>query len=158
MKQTEKRRWFILGAGGLVVLAIWLILYWLFANGTAFAVKVNWNIWLPGGYHEVHGYSTESFHGDGVRYHVLDYTKGKEGKVGEGKKGRLDALFDQAGYPTAQEVETVLTWLQSVQTPEEVVPDFSACKVLYRSQEDGSRLYLFWNREAGRVYVAEAFQ
>ena len=46
-------------------------------NSYTRVLKTNWSIELPkAGAKEIFAYSEPSFHGDGIRYHVIDYPKG----------------------------------------------------------------------------------
>ena len=155
--QKMKRN--ILWIIAIAAVIIFLVLYVAIPNllGYAFALKTNWNIALPSGYAEVYSYSESSFHGDGIRYHVLDYPADNEEEKWQNKISQIEELFYNAESPSLQEIEIVQQWLDSVDIQGDVIPEFSVCRVIHRSQADGSELHLFWWGGTGTIYSVESF-
>lgn len=120
-------------------------------------VKLNWEIDLPGGYEELYAYSEPSFHGDGLRYHVLDYPAGAEDKKNLERIWRIEQLFRDAELPSEWEIERINGWLDEMGVPGEFAPDYGRCELLYARKEDHSELYLLWQAGDGTLYVVESF-
>ena len=70
----------IIIASIVVVIALGVVLYnSLFNTPYTEIIESIWNIDLPeAGAKEIYSYSEPSFHGDGIRYHVIDYPIGNE--------------------------------------------------------------------------------
>ena len=114
-------------------------------TGYGDTVYRNWEVALPGGYQQV--YSVDdgpSFNGDGMRYHVLYYPAGVD----------LEDLLDWTeDGDTGGAVEV----LDELDVPASERPDLSQCLLWYARQEDRSRIWLLWDREAATVYIVEFF-
>ncbi|MBQ8640601.1 MAG: hypothetical protein IJ480_00155 [Clostridia bacterium] len=114
-------------------------------------LEVNWSWDLPAGYTELYGYSEPGFHGDGLRYHVLQYRRtGAE---------TLDKIFFGAepGTMGAEVTGKVNGWLAEIGVPEEWYPDYEGCICILSRQEDGSELALFWDGADRILFAAESF-
>lgn len=99
----KKKAKIIIGVMVIVILLTALLgLIGLFSNRPYTKVlEVNWGIDLPeAGAKEVYAFSEPSFHGDGIRYHVIDYPAGNETKksrmrCSKSKRCLLKQLFPQ---------------------------------------------------------------
>ena len=115
-------------------------------GGYGGVLRANWGLRLPENREVYASDSGESFFGDGVRYHVFacDAEKLKPWRGAEEPPDRImqaTALLDE------------------LEVPAEHRPDWERCAVWYAAGENDQRdeLLLFWNREAGLLYVLEQF-
>ena len=133
--------WILLAA----VLFPVLDIAWNMTAGYGDAVYRNWEVELPGGYQQVYAVDDgPSFNGDGMRYHVLYYPAGVD----------LEDLLDWTeDGDTGGAVEV----LDELDVPASERPDLSQCLLWYARQEDRSRIWLLWDREAATVYIVEFF-
>lgn len=135
----------------LPVLAVLLAVSFLQTAGDYMrTVNLNWELDLPasqGCLYETD--SGASFHGDGERYHVLEY-------AGD---GRLEqALAEQATPPPSAE-NPVTEILDDLSVPADQRPDFADGGVFTADHpsDDRNRLYLLVNSAGTRLYVVEFF-
>lgn len=71
MKKSKKIILLIVVLCGICIVGFFLINS---VNSYTRVLKINWDIELPtAGAKEIYAYSEPSFHGDGIRYHVIDY-------------------------------------------------------------------------------------
>lgn len=118
-------------------------------------LKANWGFSLPeqAGYREVYSQESEaSFTGDGFRYHVFSCENSDA-------IGTMRPWSDTPGqtrfwgtYP-----EAVEKWLDEIAVPQDQRPGAGPFSYWYDVQEDGSEIILLWDRDGGRLYVAECF-
>ena len=121
-------------------------------------IETNWGIDLPeDGAKEVYSFSEPSFHGDGIRYHVIDYPAGNESKKIQNAMFQIGKLNSEFSLPTEGQLSAVEELLKGIDIPADMVPEWSERRLLYRRQDDGSELYLFYNSGAGTFYVIESF-
>ena len=121
-------------------------------------IESNWGIDLPrSGAKEVYSFSEPSFHGDGIRYHVIDYPIGNESKRIANSVFQLEKVFLGASKPTEDQVAYVEALLAETEIPQDEIPIWNECVLVSQSQEDGSELYLFYGGATGTVYVVESF-
>ena len=120
------------------------------AGGYAWTVNANWELDLP--MEEACLYKADSgasFHGDGLRYHVLEYA-------------------DTAGLETALETqtETIVPFpagaeaiLEELSVPADWRPDPAACRgfTAPHPTDDRNELYLLLAADGARLYVLESF-
>lgn len=120
----------------------------------SYTLKVNWNVEIPSGYDELYAYSTESSHGDGVRYHVFRYNGSRSAE-------KLDTMFlgmaDLDTEVNHDVTELVGGWLEEIAVPTEAYPPYSDCACITAKQNDGSQLVLLWNSAEKTLYIAEKF-
>lgn len=122
------------------------------------AVRMNWGIDLPyTGAKEIFSYSVPDFHGDGIRYHVIDYSVGNGSKKAHTAACKLDTVFDGSSHPTATQTAYAEQLLKQIDVPENMFPDWKRCSLVCRKQEDNSELFLFRSRDTGTVYILESF-
>ena len=114
-------------------------------------VELNWDLSLPESSEAV--YETDSgpsFHGDGERYHVLQYTVGS---------GIESALAWQAPPVDADEAEAMVTLMDSLDIPDPLRPDLESCR--WHTAEDPSdsrdHLYLLFDSSTLELYILEFF-
>lgn len=114
-------------------------------------VELNWGLALPESREEV--YRTDSgpsFHGDGMRYHVLQYAVGS---------GIESALAWKAPPVDADEAEAMVTLMDSLDVPDRLRPDLDRCR--WHTTEDPSdsrdHLYLLFDSSTLELYILEFF-
>ena len=121
-------------------------------------IETNWGIDLPeDGAKEVYSFSEPSFHGDGIRYHVIDYPAGNESKKILNAMFQIEKMFSEADVPSQGQIAAVEEFLKDIDIPADVVPDWSKCQLVYMKQNDNSELYLFYWSGTGTIYVVESF-
>ena len=135
----------------LPVLAVLLAVSFLQTAGDYMrTVNLNWELDLPtsqGCLYETD--SGASFHGDGERYHVLEY-------AGD---GRLEQALAEQATPLPSAENPVTEILDDLSVPADQRPDFADCGVFTADHpsEDRNRLYLLVNSAGTRLYVVEFF-
>ena len=151
------KRKFLL-AGGVVLAALLVltaaalapVLASLAGGGYAGVVNLNWGLDLP--MEDACLYETdsgESFHGDGERYHVLEYSP---------DSGLAKALEREAD-PLAPSEEAVNEILDGLSVPAERRPDFSDCRwyAATHPTDSRNRLYLGLSGGGTTLCVIESF-
>lgn len=119
---------------------------------------MNWGIDLPeDGAKELYSFSEPSFHGDGIRYHVIDYPAGNESKRVLNSMSQIEKVFSDADIPTQGQIAAVEDLLKGIDIPADVIPNWSKCQLIYMKQKDNSELYLFYWSGTGTIYVIESF-
>lgn len=135
----------------LPVLAVLLAVSFLQTAGDYMrTVNLNWELDLPasqGCLYETD--SGASFHGDGERYHVLEY-------AGD---GRLEQALAEQATPLPSAENPVTEILDDLSVPADQRPDFADCGVFTADHpsDDRNRLYLLVNSAGTRLYVLEFF-
>ena len=154
MKISQK---IILLIMGLCVICAIYFKIWKSVNSYTRVLKVNWGIELPEtGVKEIFAYSTPSFHGDGIRYHVLDYPIGNENKRIQNAVFQVDKLLNGA-QPTEAQIIYVEQLLEQIDVKDDVIPDWKKCSLVYLKQQGGSELFLFYRSGTGTLYIVELF-
>ena len=121
----------------------------------SFVIKSNWDITLPikAVLTEIYEKDSEtSFRGDGVRYHIFSYKY----------EDYIDLMFawspnehKTSHYPTAREASEA--WLNEIDVPEDIRPNYSDCASWVKSQNDNSEIIFFWDSDLNRLYILEKF-
>lgn len=121
----------------------------------SFVIKSNWDIDLPIKAVLTETYKQDSgasFHGDGVRYHIFSYKY----------EDYIDLMFAWSPnehqtnyYPTAREASEA--WLDEIDVPEDIRPNYSDCASWVKSQNDNSEIIFFWDSNLNRLYILEKF-
>ena len=114
-------------------------------------VALNWDLSLPESWEEI--YKTDSgpsFHGDGTRYHVLQYAVGS---------GIESALAWQAPPVDADAVEAVITLMDSLDIPDRLRPDLESCRwhTAVDPSDSCDHLYLLFDPSTLELYILEFF-
>ena len=139
---------------GLLALPVLLVLavLMLFRGSEDYTrvVNLNWELDLPasqGCLFETD--SGASFHGDGERYHILEY-------AGD---GRLEQALAEQATPLPSAENPVTEILDDLSVPADQRPDFADCGVFTADHpsDDRNRLYLLVNSAGTRLYVVEFF-
>lgn len=154
----KKKTKIILGAVAAVLIALFILLE-VFSNRPYTKVlEANWGIDLPeAGAEEVFSFSEPSFHGDGIRYHVIDYPAGNESKKILNAMFQIEKVFLEAELPSKEQIADVEELLKDIDIPDDVIPDWSKCQLVYERHKDNSELYLFYWSGTGTIYVVESF-
>lgn len=114
-------------------------------------VALNWGLALPESWEEIYtADSGPSFHGDGTRYHVLQYAVGS---------GIESALLWQAPPVDAAEAEAMEALLDSLDVPDRLRPDPDSCRWHIAADPSDSRnhLYLLFDSSTLELYILESF-
>ena len=114
-------------------------------------VKLNWDLALPESWEEVYkADSSPSFHGDGMRYHVLQYAVGS---------GIESALAWQAPPVDVSEAEAMETLMDGLDVPDRLRPDLESCRWHTAVDPADSRdhLYLLFDPSTLELYILEFF-
>lgn len=137
------------------ILILFGIAGWQILSDYSRVLDANWGISLPikSLYSEVYEKdSGASFHGDGIRYHVFSYKY----------EDYIDLMFawriqeDKTLFRNSFS-ETASEWLDEINVPEELRPNYEKCFYWYKALEDNSQIIVFWNKEENRLYIVEQF-
>lgn len=128
----------------------------LLAAGCSFSLaqllEANWGVVLPGGYVERFEVDTgASFHGDGVRYYVLEYAD--DAALREAFSWREEA---SATLFYGSEREAAAALLDGLEIPPEFQLPAEDCLYDTVTRDDRSELLLFWHTPDGMLYVVES--
>lgn len=128
----------------------------LLAAGCSFSLaqllEANWGVVLPGGYVERFEVDTgASFHGDGVRYYVLEYAD--DAALREAFSWREEA---SATLFYGSEREAAAALLDGLEIPPEFQLPAADCLYDTVTRDDRSELLLFWHTPDGMLYVVES--
>lgn len=126
------------------------------SNSYAKVLSLNWNIKLPEEGEILYDYSEPSPHGDGIRYHVIDYSDA-DTKQTQNNIFLLDNIFVGAKQPTNEQIERANQLLSQIDVVDKYIPEFNNCLLIYRKQEDNSELFLFYCRDKATLYILESF-
>lgn len=136
----------------LLIMTAWPVLSALLHPGDYTSIlALNWDLSLPSGSQSV--YETDSgasFHGDGTRYHVLDYPE----------SSTLETVLSWQDAPPAENLEAEMTQLlDNLSVPQEERPDMTRCRWYSATDPDDSRncLYLLLSPSGTRLYIMEFF-
>ena len=122
----------------------------------AHVIKINWNIEFPiWGCKEIYNIdSGPSFHGDGMRYHIFQYsnTDAISGAVpwaeqeGQSRHGKSFCAVTEE-------------WLDELEVPTEYRPNYhvSDYYFYYDIQSDNSEIVIFFDEEEIKLYIVERF-
>lgn len=113
-------------------------------------INLNWNLDLPrssGCLYETD--SGESFHGDGLRYHVLEYAPGS---------GLVKALEEQTEERSPADCPAAEIW-EALSVPADWRPDAADCRCFTKAHptDDRNALWLLLCADGTRLYAAESF-
>ena len=122
----------------------------VFSGGYERIINLNWDLDLPrsgGCLYEAD--SGASFHGDGLRYHVLEYAGGS---------GLAEALEEQTEEVPPADCPAAEIW-EALSVPAKWRPDGAACRCFTKAHPtDGrNRLWLLLSADGTRLYAAESF-
>lgn len=114
------------------------------------SVNINWDLDLPAS--EDCLYETDSgasFHGDGLRYHVLAYGAGDD----------IEAALSQQASPLTAPPGTAAEIMEELAVPTEERPDMETCRWYTSAHptDDRNRLYLGLDADGLTLYVIESF-
>ena len=128
------------------------------ANSYTQVLKMNWGIELPkASANEIYAYSEPGFHGDGIRYHIIDYPIENESKKRQNTALKLEEIFLQSPHPSEEQIRSVNQLLEQIDVAVDVIPEWQDCNLVYLKQEDNSELFLFYQVKTGTVYIVESF-
>jgi hypothetical protein len=110
-------------------------------------IHKNWSIKLPDSYKKIYSIdSGASFHGDGERYHIFQYTNENDIKQSLNWESNKDKSIEA-------EVDKVLSKLN---VPKEHMPEFQNNYKYYTlSKQDSSKIYLVFISDTEKLYVIE---
>lgn len=121
-----------------------------FSGGYERIINLNWGLDLPrssGCLYETD--SGASFHGDGLRYHVLEYASGSN---------LTEALEEQTEERAPADCPAAEIW-EALSVPADWQPDLTACRCFTKAHPTDSRnqLWLLLSADGTRLYAAESF-
>lgn len=148
-----KKRQIVVGSL-LCVLLVILIIGWTLFPSYSEVLRANWGFSLPGQARCAEVYekdSGDSFHGDGIRYHVFSYRDRNpvDGMLAWSETEKK-TIFDGSYQKAATK------WLDKIGVPEEQRPDYAGCAFWYKAQEDNSEILVFRNQAENRLYIVES--
>lgn len=153
---TKKNKIITALSVGVVLCAIIVgaLFTWKSLSDYSRVLKTNWDITLPQGsrYSEIYGKSADSFHGDGIRYHVFTYKNAEP----------IDQMFvwqteEQKTNYCDSYSEAVNKWLNELSIPAKERPNYAECVYWYQSKNDGSEIIILWDKSQDRLYIVESF-
>lgn len=138
-----------------IIITAFVSMWWSKASDYSSVLNANWDFSLPTGakYSEVYRKNpSDSFHGDGIRYHVYTY-KNEEyiEQMFNWNVVEKETIFSSSYSEAANE------WLNELEVQNEHYPDYSKCVYWYQSQEDNSEVIIFWNKQNDMIYILESF-
>lgn len=146
-----KRKWMIL-----LVLLLFLGLLLVPGGSDYLAVmEANWDLTFPENAGWALLYETDSGpspHGDGWRYYVYSYER--EEPVSQMVPWAAETGSTVFSEPYADACES---WLDEIDVPAEMRPDYEGCQVFYSVQKDHSQLLIWWSASERTVSFAEFF-
>lgn len=127
-----------------------ILLAVLFSGGYERTIALNWDLELPrssGCLYETD--SGASFHGDGLRYHVLEYAPGS---------GLAEALERQTAELSPADCPAEAIW-EELSVPMDWRPNPEACRCFTKEHPTDPRntLCLLLSADGTRLYAAESF-
>lgn len=143
----------------LIIICGIIPLLWMYSSTKPYTkvINKNWNIGLPNdGAKDIFSYSEPSPHGDGIRYHVIDYPVGNESKKIQNSVFQLGKIF-HGTKPTDDQISYVEELLEEINIKDDVIPDWERCRLVYQKQDDNSEIFLFYETGDGTLYVVESF-
>jgi hypothetical protein len=122
-------------------------------NQSYAVLKENWNIEVANPDQEIYDYDSgeDSFLGDGIRYHVIKYTK----------EDKIKSLMDNMEWITTKNntiEEEVTQILDSISIDKKYYPNFNNNYIYYTKHDiDDSRsqIYLFYYNDTNELYIIE---
>lgn len=153
----KKKRVFVLKVISIIIgFSLLGIIVYNNLSSYANVLKANWNIKLPKTLIKeiFNAREGQSFHGDGIRYHIFFYKEENENEINQ--------LFDW----TTEEKETIYyssysesvnNWLSEIKVFQENYPNYADCKYWYHRHDDNSEIIVIWNSKENRLYIAESF-
>lgn len=134
----------------IILFAILLIGAFVYANFNkpySEIINMNWSIKLPKDYKEI--YSTDSgpsFHGDGTRYHIFQYSSSND----------IDRALDWANDKNAEMESKVTEILKRLIIPIEYAPDFQNQYRYFITVKKGpSTIYFIFVPTSKKLYIIE---
>lgn len=144
---------------GLMILGIVIVISAFFSyheiRSYPAVIRANWDLNIPISSRyslEYYSDSGPSFHGDGERFCVLSYKR-------EAPIENMVKWADTEGQTRHNRsyIEAVSEWLDKIEVPKELRPDYDSCLYWYNTKSDSSEIIIFWDKEAQLLYVAERF-
>ena len=146
----------------LVFIALVIIWFFAYKEMTDYTNIIRLNRWIEipkeAKYQEIYSKdSWESFHWDGIRYHVYSYEDEEEieSMIDWQKLHSEDVVIPTVFYDSY--MEAIINWLNELEINDEYVPlitDFES--VYYERQEDNSEIIIIKSNKK-RLYVIESF-
>ena len=158
-KMKKKLIWII---SWLVFIALVIIWFFAYKEMTDYTNIIRLNRWIEipkeAKYQEIYSKdSWESFHWDGIRYHVYSYEDEEEieSMIDWQKLHSEDVVIPTVFYDSY--MEAIINWLNELEVNDEYAPlitDFES--VYYERQEDNSEIIIIKSNKK-RLYVIESF-
>ena len=158
-KMKKKLIWII---SWLVFIALVIIWFFAYKEMTDYTNIIRLNRWIEipkeAKYQEIYSKdSWESFHWDGIRYHVYSYEDEEEieSMIDWQNLHSEDVVIPTVFYDSY--MEAIINWLNELEVNDEYAPlitDFES--VYYERQEDNSEIIIIKSNKK-RLYVIESF-
>ena len=158
-KMKKKLIWII---SWLVLIALVIIWFFAYKEITDYTNIIRLNRWIEipkeAKYQEIYSKdSWESFHWDGIRYHVYSYEDEEEieSMIDWQKLHSEDVVIPTVFYDSY--MEAIINWLNELEINDEYVPlitDFES--VYYEKKEDNSEIIIIKSKKK-ILYVIESF-
>ena len=158
-KMKKKLIWII---SWLVFIALVIIWFFAYKEMTDYTNIIRLNRWIEipkeAKYQEIYSKdSWESFHWDGIRYHVYSYEDEEEieSMIDWQNLHSEDVVIPTVFYDSY--MEAIINWLNELEVNDEYAPlitDFES--VYYEKQEDNSEIIIIKSNKK-RLYVIESF-
>jgi hypothetical protein len=141
------RKSFIFAIVALFVTAIAGGFVYAYMNRHYTDITMNWSISLPGPSKEIYYVDDgPSFLGDGIRYHIFQYSDSK----------KITKLLDWNIVRNASMESEVIKLIETLNVPKENIPDFQNSYMFYIKNTIGSEaIYLIYFDGLKKLYVVE---
>ena len=153
--KNKKRILFAIAVVIIIVLGAIMFFIWQHLTDYNTSLEANWKVSIPSKSHYSEIYSKDSgqsFHGDGIRYHIFSYKDHSYvAEMLDWEAGEKETIY-YGNYS-----DTVNAWLDKVEISDEYRPRCSDCVFWYDSQNDNSEIIILWNKENATIYVVESF-
>ena len=158
-KMKKKIIWIISWLVSIMLVIVWFFAYKEMCDYTNI-IRLNWWIEIPkkAEYQEIYSKdSWESFHWDGIRYHVYSY---ENEEVVKSMLNWIKPHSDTVIMPTASYdsyMEAIINWLNELEIDDEYSPSIADFESFYHEkQEDNSEIIIIKSKKK-ILYVIESF-
>ena len=137
----------LLGGILLVMMIISLFLYFQINKSYSDIISMNWSIRLPNSYIEVYSAQGDvNFHGDGPRYHILEYKNDKDMDLSVNWENNKNLGIEAA----------VGKILSTLNVSKDNMLNFQSKYKYYTKEKNGlSKIYLIYFADTKKLYVIE---
>ena len=136
----------ILMVSGIIASCYYFSPYMKKLNNYSWIIEYNWDVKLPTNYTNSFDYNDESFQGEGVRYHILKYDNEVE----------LNKCLEWTQNVDPIIIDLVNSTIKSKNVDEKYAlkRDYNY-KFFRKTRDDGSTLYIFFDKDLNTIYILE---